>query len=380
MKILLAADIFPPQTGGPATYVVTLANELTKRGDKVSIVSLNSNSDKSVVRCLLFVVCWKGKTLRYLHYLWLLLKHAKNCDVIYAMGPVNSGLPALIAGRLRRKKVVVKVVGDYAWEQGVQRFGVKNDIESFQKEKNLPWQVKHLRNIERYVVCKSDMVIVPSKYLKRLITDWGCGWHHVQVVCNAVQLMKVEAIKKPDTERWIVSVARLVPWKGIKTLIEVIAELKIKIPQIKLKIIGSGPEQDKLNLQVTGDQLQDCVEFLGTLPKKEVYSYLKSADIFVLNSAYEGLSHVLIEAIQSQCPVLASNVGGNPELIQEGENGGLFEYNNKEEIKEKIQWALVNATPAWSKKVSEKFRKDFSLDKMIQETIEVFNVITKKTL
>ena len=72
MKILIAADIFPPQPGGPATYVVTIANELTKMGDDIKIVSLNPNSDIKAVICKISVVAYKNKLLKYLDYFRLL--------------------------------------------------------------------------------------------------------------------------------------------------------------------------------------------------------------------------------------------------------------------------------------------------------------------
>ena len=138
MRILIAADIFPPQPGGPATYVVTLANELTKIGDDVKVVSLNPKADDNAVMCKAFHTAYKSKILRYLSYFFLLLKHSKGADLIYAMGPVNAGFSALLVSKLRHKKLAVKVVGDYAWEQGVQRFGVKESIDEFQTKNKYP--------------------------------------------------------------------------------------------------------------------------------------------------------------------------------------------------------------------------------------------------
>src|SRR3989344_2840405 len=166
MKILLAADIFPPQAGGPATYVVMLANELEKRGDEVRIVSLNPQSDSAAVRCPVEAVKSQNKLLRYWQYFLLLWKRAKLADVVYAMGPVNAGFPALLASKLRGKRLAVKIVGDYAWEQGVQRYGVSDLIDDFQKKNNYPLAVKFLRWVERLVARKSSAVVVPGVYLK----------------------------------------------------------------------------------------------------------------------------------------------------------------------------------------------------------------------
>lgn len=100
MRLLIAADIFPPESGGPATYAVTLANELWKQGVAVKIVSLNPNSYQSKVQCAVYKVKSHHKFLRYFEYLFLLLKQVTTSDVVYAMGPVNAGLPALVAARL----------------------------------------------------------------------------------------------------------------------------------------------------------------------------------------------------------------------------------------------------------------------------------------
>ncbi|MBI5221574.1 MAG: hypothetical protein HY979_02100, partial [Candidatus Magasanikbacteria bacterium] len=124
MKILIAADIFPPEAGGPATYAAALAKALPANGVETAVVSLNPNSKVQVTDYPLAKVRFGGKILRYGEFFLLLLSQAVKGDLIYAMGPVNSGLPAWLVSRLVGKKMAVKVVGDYAWEQGNIRFGV----------------------------------------------------------------------------------------------------------------------------------------------------------------------------------------------------------------------------------------------------------------
>ena len=164
MRLLIAADIFPPESGGPATYAVTLANELWKQGVAVKIVSLNPNSDQSKVQCAVYKVKSHHKFLRYFEYLFLLLKQVTTSDVVYAMGPVNAGLPALVSARLIGKKFVVKVVGDYAWEQGVARWGVADTVDDFQNKNNYSFLVRTLKLVESFVVSKADAVLVPCVY------------------------------------------------------------------------------------------------------------------------------------------------------------------------------------------------------------------------
>lgn len=334
MKILIAADIFPPQSGGPATYAVILANELVKRGDEVRIVSLNPKSDKQAVKCEVAAVKSQNKLFKYWQYFWLLWKWVRLADVVYAMGPVNAGLSALLVTKLRSKKFVVKVVGDYAWEQGVIRFDVADAIEAFQDKNKYPLPVKFLRRAERYVAQKANKVIVPSKYLKRIVAGWGVKDENIAVVYNKVEYITANIIPHND-EKWVVTVGRLVPWKGMATLIDVVAGISRQFPEAgwKLKIIGAGPEMDKLKKQIKENDLDKIVQMTGALSKMETLEYMASADVFVLNSGYEGFPHTLIEALNQGVPVLASRAGGNAEVLAAD---ALFECNNKEEIKKKI--------------------------------------------
>lgn len=353
MKVLIAADIFPPQSGGPATYAVNLANEFTKQGIDIKIVSLNPDSDASRVTCSVYPVTFKNKILKYLQYLWLLFKNSKNVDVIYAMGPVNAGLSALIVAKLCGKKFVVKVVGDYAWEQwqnqksqpkdgrpGAEKIKNQNarlvNVDEFQSLKSFG-KIGWLNQIERLVVKQANKVIVPSQYLKKIVISWGVKIKNIEVIYNEVEFKVAEPIKHPG-EKWVVSVGRLVSWKGMDTLIEVLSDISKQFPGDgwKLKIVGDGPEMKNLMKQIEDNNLADIVQLTGNLPKEKTLSYIASANAFVLNSAYEGYSHVLVEAHNQGVPVIVSDAGGNSEMVT---HSNLFEYNNKKEIEEKILFA-----------------------------------------
>lgn len=375
MKILIAADIFPPQPGGPATYSVIVANELTKAGDDVRVVSLNPDSDTKTVICKINVVKYKNKLLRYLNYFLLLWKYSKDIEVIYAMGPVNAGLPALVVSKLRRKRLAVKVVGDYAWEQGVQRFEVKDNIDDFQNNKKYSFAVRFLKWIQILVLRNSSAVIVPSRYLKGIVINWGLSGHCVQIVYNSSHFEEICPIQKPVNEKWIVSAGRLVPWKGMDILIELMPDILKEFKDVKLKIFGSGPEMGKLKSKVIELRLEGTVELPGTLRRKDLLCNISSADFFILNSGYEGLSHLILESLHVGTPVLASNAGGNSELILPGKNGDLFELNNRDEIKEKVLKFLNNNDLSWDEKEKEEFFKQFSLDSMIKNTREALKNI-----
>lgn len=212
------------------------------------------------------------------------------------------------------------------------------NVDEFQNMK-IGGKIGCLKKIERKVVQKADKVIVPSEYLKKVVLRWGVEEKNVEVIYNEVEYISAVPIKH-DGEKWLVSACRLVSWKGIDTLIEVISDISRQFPESgwKLKIVGDGPEMNNLSKKITDENLSNIVQLTGNLSKEKTLAYMASADVFVLNSGYEGFSHVLIEAHNQGVPVIASNAGGNSEVVA---YPALFEFNNKKEIVEKV---LLNST------------------------------------
>ena len=111
---------------------------------------------------------------------------------------------------------------------------------------------------------------------------------------------------------------------------------------------------------------------LDVNPKTKFY---QASSLFVLNSSYEGLSHVILEAMYYKLPIIASAVGGNPELIKDDYNGCLVEYNNKGQIKEAILrlWNNLDLQKKFVDNSREKL-KNFSREKMVEKTIKALNI------
>lgn len=366
MRVVIAADIFPPVVGGPAIYAAGFSNALVENGDEVTVVSLTPHSDASVTKAQVVSVRQENNLFKYLEYLGLLFKHANQADIMYAMGPVNAGLPAFFAAKLLGKKFVVKVVGDYAWEQGFQRFGVTELIDEFQTKK-YSGVTRCLQIIQKFVTRSADQVIVPSNYLKRLVVGWDVLADKITVIYNAVEAPVVSVVPKPEEEKWIVSVALLTPWKGMDTLIRIMPKILRYFPKTKLKIIGDGPEFEKLKKIISEQKLEESVSLMGLQTHETVLAHIKTADLFVLNSSYEGLSHAILEAHSFYTPVLASRVGGNPELV-EGEEY-LFTYNNAEEMAAKIINLLQKP------KIQNRGTIESGFGRMVNQTTELLEKI-----
>jgi glycosyltransferase involved in cell wall biosynthesis len=379
MKILITTGIYPPSIGGPATYSKLLFDELPKRGIDVAVLSFDE-------------VQKYPKIIRHIIFLFKIFGRVKGCDLVYAQDPVSVGLPSVIAAKVMNRKFFLRVGGDYAWEQGVQRFNVKETLDEFVQKKphteKYSFRVKLLRDIQTLVAKNSIKIISPSFYLKNVIEKWGIDSEKIKVIYNSFDeienifdssaddktLSQLKSEIKKDlgiNGKAIVSVGRLVPWKGFEILIDSFVQIHAKDPESVLYIIGTGPDQKKLENKVTGLGLEKSVIMTGSLDKKTLYKYLYAADLFVLNTGYEGLSHVIIECMLIGLPVATTNINGNKELIEDGKNGLLFEYNNTSQIKEKILELLENV------KLREQIIKDakdktgtFSKQRMLDELIK----------
>src|SRR3989344_4924157 len=280
-KILIVTGIYPPDVGGPATYSKILFDELPKKGIGVEILSFGE-------------VGHLPKIIRHFVYFYKVLRSGRSADLIFAQDPVSVGFPAMLAAKILRKKFLLKIVGDYAWEQGVQRFGVKKVLDDFLKNR-YRWEVELFRKIECLVANRADKIIVPSEYLKGVVTKWGIGPEKIYVVYNAFQDNELfrfprfaqGGFAKPG-QRLIVSAGRLVPWKGFDALIEIMPEILKEVPDARLVIIGDGPEKQNLESRIKNLELEEEVTLTDTLPHEKVLEYLAAADVFVLNTAYEG--------------------------------------------------------------------------------------------
>ncbi|NNM84014.1 glycosyltransferase family 4 protein [Candidatus Parcubacteria bacterium] len=311
MKLVIATPLYPPEIGGPATYAKLLSNGLPGKGIEVEVVKF------SEVRHL-------PKLLRHYAYYRHVYSAARGADAVLALDPVSVGLPALCAAKKAGKHFFVKVVGDYAWEQGQQRFGITQTLDEFIKTTRVSFGVRLFRRVQARVARSALRVIVPSDYLKGVVTTWGIPPEKIEVIYNAVSLEKfgtvlpkaISALSRP----LVVTVGRLVPWKHIDGVIDATAG----VFGASLAIVGEGPERVVLARHAK-EKLLGRFVFTGPLSHSDTLVVMRSADALVLNSSYEGLSHLLIEALTLGMPIIATRVGGNTEVINDEKDGLLVE-------------------------------------------------------
>jgi glycosyltransferase involved in cell wall biosynthesis len=171
-----------------------------------------------------------------------------------------------------------------------------------------------------------------------------------------------------NDEKIILFIGNLRPVKGVMYLIHAMKFIIDKNMNVRLFIVGGGKERDYLENLVKKYDLQKYVTFFGRVSNLKISENLVTSDLFVLPSLSEGFPLVILEAMASGLPIIASNVGGLSEIIKDFENGFLVEPKNPEKIAEKVIFLLND----------EKLRKTISKNnKEVAKKYSWENVIEK---
>lgn len=346
MNITMVTTIFPPEVGGPAIYTSEILNRFEKRGHHIKVVTSSRVAQASSNVYVLpqkRIMSFKFIGFLYSHLILLLaiLRASKDSNLIYVQSPTFLGLDSLLAAKLLRKPVVLRFVGDKPWETAFSGGKTKKFLEDFLPSLEGGTYIKFLFRLQKFVLCRMKRIIVPSQFLKEVLAKYyKVDGERIRVVYNSVELPnypnpRYKGSASVDSPV-IITVGRLIRHKRIDQIIRVTKELTEAYPNIRLLIIGEGPEEENLKRLSQDLEVNNQVIFEGRLSHTEVIQSLQKADIFVLNSVYEGMPHTVIEAMAFRTPVIATNIKGTNEVVTDGETGLLVSPGSNKELKEKI--------------------------------------------
>lgn len=162
------------------------------------------------------------------------------------------------------------------------------------------------------------------------------------------------------------SIGRLAYPKNYEFLIKVFPEVLKEIPNALALIIGEGPERKKYEDLIIKNKMQDSIRLIGEVP--DAYRYIKAFDVFTLHSEYEGMSMTLIEAMFAEVPILASRVGGTPELL---ENPRTYILNDTEDFLTKLKGLRKQKSPSYSE-AQRAHRSQFEGKKMAEQYLKIY--------
>lgn len=362
MHILVPTGIFHPESGGPATYLYHFLPELLARGHTVEVVTFGEGPTDYP-----YPVTRIPRT-NILHRNWAYAQAVKQrlgkADGVF-INSLGLQLPQL------NRPSILKIVGDRAWERCINRgwVPITTDIDDFQTRRDNPFiqWVKHARTEEAR---RADQIIVPSEYLKRMVMGWGVQESRVRVIYNAFEALPATPASRadfglPEGVPLLLTVARLTAWKGVDALLEAL----VSLPEIHLVVAGDGPAAGDFRTLSEKLGLSGRVYFLGNLPAGQVRQLYPLADYLVLYSGYEGLSHVVLESLHAGTPVIASDKGGNPEIVRHNKNGLLVPYKSAEALQDALQTAFQGDTPRRLRQNAHFEPERFAWGRMVDETI-----------
>jgi len=247
--------------------------------------------------------------------------------------------------------------------------------------------LKILQFAERMAGKSTSFLTVLSEHEKQINTNLNLfNKNEIVVIPNGIELSKfyvshlerTNARKDLQIEKTIniISVGRLSPEKGHVLIFNAFENICSNYKDIncKILIVGDGPEMD--HLKIKAKELEELFHiktlFLGH--KTDIKKYLAAGDIFVLPSFYEGFGLAAIEAMSTGLPVIASNVGGLPEVIDNEKNGLLFKSGDFEDLANKLL-ILINSKPTREKLSEQAFQKskNFNIDIMLNKYYKLYN-------
>ncbi|KGK85134.1 glycosyltransferase [Desulfosporosinus sp. HMP52] len=241
-----------------------------------------------------------------------------------------------------------------------------------------PWSARIALGLDRLTLPLTSGIITVSDYLGREVELRG--GRNLKTIYNgysSISFNNPESDRLNFRKKWGIpqealvlgTIGRLHPTKGQIHLIQAATQLLLKFPNLHLLIIGDGPLRGDLASEL--ERITIPHTFTGYLPT--AYQALPAMDLFVLPSISEGMGLVLLEAMQAGIPIVASAVGGIPEVIRNGKEGLLFSAGNVTDLTNKCLSIFENQALAQSLVQGGRNRWPmFSIDSMIKETEQVY--------
>lgn len=310
MKIVLATGIYPPDIGGPATYVRALAQELSGAGHEVRVVTYGMKDgglrieDSGNGWRVLVVSKSGGPLLRWWRYAQALKRFADDADVIEAFSSVSVGVPMILA-RLRHPKKVLRLGGDFFWERYTDRGGELGLKEWYA-------QKPRSRAMMQRILSSFDHVVFSTEYQKTLYrAEYRLPPH--SVIENA-QPSGSPVLHAAHTPFRLLFMGRFVRFKNLPCLLRALTFL----PQCALAFVGDGPMSSVLRSLAQELRIADRVTFLPSQAGADQQRTFADADLLVLPSITELSPNVALEARAAGLPVLLTKTTGFGEAIARG--------------------------------------------------------------
>ncbi len=359
--------------GGAQEYVYTLATELSQKNFTATVLTGEGNAlsekleDRGIKTYSLPTLIRDISVRKEFHSFISLIKiiRAEKPDILH-LNSSKIGLLGALAGRIARVPRIVFTA--HGWPFNEERNVFEKSLIALAS-----WMTTFLSH---------KTIVIAQREMKQAHAFPLIPKHKISLIHNGIGtidfLTKKDAqgkissaltIHSPKHTHWIGTIAELHTNKGLEYAISALS--RIHTPYIYC-IIGEGEHRKYLEKIIEQHSLKEKVFLLGNIP--DARKLLKAFSIFILPSIKEGLPYALLEAGQAECTVIASKIGGIPEIIENGVSGILVNKKSKTEITRAIEYILEH--PEEGKEMSRTLHHTvtdkFSIKEMIEKTITVY--------
>ena len=376
--ICMLIPSFYPLVGGAERQAQELSKRLAAKGISVIILTRRlAGTKKSKVmdqlpihRTFALNMTAPGRGVAFLLSSFLFLFRNRSTYDIIHVHTLNS--PSLVAGLakwLLRKKVIVKAT----------RTGAGSVLRKLTRS----WSGRtRLSFLKRSV----DVWVAISSETQQELVDFGLSPEKVVNIPNGVDTDHISPLSGEDRAQLRANailpvdapvgifVGRLIPRKRVDLLLEAWKDVGADHPNAHLLIAGSGEEANRLQQMTVDHAIDHLVSFLGQLQPQEVVKYLQLSDVFILPSESEGLSNALLEAMSAGLAPIATRIGGNTDVINDGDNGLLFEVGDRAGLIEALARCFGDETlrKRMGSRARTTIEDKFSLDAIAEQYVALY--------
>lgn len=381
MKILYL--ITQSELGGAQRYIFDLAKNLNS--SNIILVASGGENDKE----------WLAKKLSQENIEYLHLKNLKReispLNDLKSLFEIRSLIKAFKPDLIHLNSTKISILGSIAPKLLLKKSKIVYTAHGWVFNEDLNTIKKNFYKIlERYTAFLKNKILTVSEFDKKTALQLGIKKEKLKTIYNGIKSLQLKTredarstlskhlnIKIKSDDFLIGSIGNLYKNKGFGYLLNSIKQVLSENYNLKLVIIGEGEKREQLMRIIKEEKLEKNVFLSGKIDNAS--ALLSAFDIYVNSSIKEGLSYTILEAMQAKIPIIVTNAGGNPEMIEDGINGFVAEKKDIDDIANKIINLLQNKNKAdlFALNSQEKL-KQFSLDLMVGKTFNIYKSLTQK--
>lgn len=310
MKVVLATGIYPPEIGGPATYVLNLGRVLKEHGVQVTVIAYGEDRSQISDGRLQDDGCIRvsrkgGPIMRWRRYAKALKEQASDADIVYCFSSVSCGVPLWLAG-LKHPHTILRLGGDFLWERYTDGGGTEELADWYAGKPKFQGMMNGLLK-------QFDTIVFSTEFQQKLYEKVYVLLPHNLVIENALPI-GVPVHHQPHTPFKLLFLGRFVPFKNLGSLILAMKEL----PDCTLTLAGEGPLQSDLQKLIDQESLGDRITMLPVQSGDAKHELFLDHDLLALPSYTEISPNTALEARAAGLPVLLTTQTGLSHNLSDG--------------------------------------------------------------